>query len=251
MLTPISDPMRTKAGGKFTHQIRYNNKPAISSRHSVPYTYFRTYPALRRAWCIYIPCDARNLTPISDPMHIQKRGGKFWIVKLTSRLCTHWVENKGNKHLCIYTVTVRERGCFSPRRQTSVFASTLTPIELLSSSTSKDQLLPILLRRLLHTSHSTTQPLRHIFLSATQAFLPVSHSATQTFLHVSHSATQTFLLPVGHSATQAFRPVSHSATQAFLPVSHSATQTFLPVTQPLNHSGFCSCQPLSLEWLSG
>ena len=39
MFTPISDAMRTKGGGKFTHQIRYNNKPAISSRHSVPYTF--------------------------------------------------------------------------------------------------------------------------------------------------------------------------------------------------------------------
>ena len=155
----------------------------------------------------------------------------IWRVKFSSRFCTHWDKNKG-KHLCIYNV--RERGCFSQRRQTSVFASTLTPVEQLSNCTSKDQLLPILLllRRLLHTSHSTTQPLRLFFLSATQAFLPVSLSATQTFLNVSHSGFSSSQ-PLSHSDISSCQPLplNHSGCCS---VSHSATQAFsVSATQPL------------------
>ena len=143
--------------------------------------------------------------------------------KFTSRLCAHWDKNIG-KLLFIYIyITVRERGCFSQRKQPSVFASALAPIEQLSNSTSKELPILLLLRRLLHTSHPTTQPLRHVFLSATQAFLRVSHSATQTFLHVSHSATQPL-----NSGFCSCQPLSHSG---FLRVSHPATQ--------------------DLEWLSG
>ena len=43
MLTPLSDPRHTKAGGKFTPQIchNYNHKPAIAPRHSIPYTFYQ------------------------------------------------------------------------------------------------------------------------------------------------------------------------------------------------------------------
>ena len=43
MLTPISNPMRTKAGVKFINQIYYDNKPAISSRHSIPCMFVLKY----------------------------------------------------------------------------------------------------------------------------------------------------------------------------------------------------------------
>ena len=77
MFSPISDPMRTKAGGKFTHQILYNNEPAIPSRHSVPYTLFRRlilhYGGPGAYTVLVMP---EILAPISDAMHA-KAAGKF------------------------------------------------------------------------------------------------------------------------------------------------------------------------------
>ena len=160
----------------------------------------------------------------------------IWRVKFSSHFCTHWDKNKG-KHLCIYNV--RERGCFSQRRQTSVFASALTPIEQLSSSTSKDQLLPklLLLRRLLHTSHS-----------ATQAFLPVSHSDFSSCQPLSHSGFSSSQ-PLSHSGFSSCQPLSHSDISC-QPLTHSTTQDVVPVS----HSGFLRVSHSAtqdLEWLSG
>ena len=74
MFTPISDPMRTKAGGKFTHQILYNNEPAIPSRHSVPYTFFEDLSCTTEGLVHIHPGDARNTGPYFRP-NACKSGG--------------------------------------------------------------------------------------------------------------------------------------------------------------------------------
>ena len=63
----------TKAEGKFTPQICHNHKPAISSRHSIPYTFYRASPTLRTPKCMYSPYDVRH----AYPSRHTKAEGKF------------------------------------------------------------------------------------------------------------------------------------------------------------------------------
>ena len=73
MFTPTYHPMRTKAGGKIYLQICKNKKPAISSRHSIPYTLFEDWR--RSAFTVLVMPEV--FTTISDPMRA-KAEGKFF-----------------------------------------------------------------------------------------------------------------------------------------------------------------------------
>ena len=78
MMTPLSDPRHTKAGGKFTPQICRNHKAAIAPRHPKTLYSLCLLPVFilhyRRPSVCTVRVMSEMLTPLSYPRHTKAVG---------------------------------------------------------------------------------------------------------------------------------------------------------------------------------